>query len=114
MNQEVPHNIRDLLIVLRNTTSKGETKERLTAYVPGVDYPDELFCWYEADPNAPNIIFRRRACHVLADAKKEEIREIEELSGVFWVQLVTDFGWLKPVYCYEEKVASVSNILPSR
>ena len=109
--------------MLRNTTSKGEAFKRFVAYVLGVNYPDELFCLNEIEPQAFVNIIRRRAFYVLGDAKEEERREIEELT--FSEALQTDSeGWLKshfefgyknnwfwrPLFCYEQKVANVRHI----
>ena len=113
MDQEQPHSIQDLLSVLRKTTSKDEAYQRLRAYVLGVNYPNELFCLYEADPHAPEDVFLRRAFHVLADANDLELREIEELTREEgWLTPYFDigeiYGWFfGPLYCYEEKVMNV-------
>ena len=78
----------------------------------GVNYPDELFCMWQADPQAPENVFRKRVSHALSGTNEEEIREFEKVKE----------GWLKPhiargdqnkwlygpLFCYEEKVATVS------
>ena len=113
MAGEHPHSIKDLLSVLRETTSKTDALHILAAYVLGVDYPNELFCLYEADPHAPEEVFLWRAFHVLADANDLELREIEELTREEgWLTPHFDIsernGWFfGPLYCYEERVMNV-------
>ena len=113
MDDEQPHSLQYLLSVLRKTTSKDEAYQRLRAFVLGVNYPNELFCLYEADPHAPEDVFLRRAFHVLADANDLELREIEELTREEgWLTPYFDigeiYGWFfGPLYCYEEKVMNV-------
>ena len=113
MGEEQPHSIQDLLSVLRKTTSKDEAYKRLTAYVLGANYPNELFCLYEADPHAPEDVFLRRAFHVLADANAIELGEIEELTREEgWLTPYVDigeiYGWFfGQLYCYEERVMNV-------
>ena len=100
--------------MLRKTTSKDEAYQRLIAYVLGVSYPNELFCLLEIDPQAPWHIFSSRVFYVLADAHKEEIREIEQLfRNEEWLKPHFDWGhrnkwFLGPLYCYEKKVINVS------
>ena len=114
MDQEQPHSIQDLLNVLRKTAMKTDALHNLEAYVLGVNYPDELFCSYEADPQAPSNAFDRRLFHVFADANEDEVREIEQISRKEgWLKRLFDWGdqngWLGgPLFCYEEKVINVS------
>ena len=102
--------------MLRRATSKDEAYQRLTAYVLGVEYPDELFCVNEADDKAAWNVFRIRAFHVLADANKEERKEIAGLTrNERWLRSRIEWGdsqrwYYGPLYCYEEKVANVSHI----
>ena len=113
MDKEQPHSLQDILDVLRETTSKTDALHILAAYVLGVDYPNELFCLYEADPHAPEEVFLWRAFHVLADANDLELREIEELTREEgWLTPHFDIsernGWFfGPLYCYEERVMNV-------
>ena len=115
-HQENPQSTADILKVLRKAASKGEALNILVAYVLGVDYPDQLFCLNEADPQAVGNVFRRRAFHVLADANKEERRDIEELTrNEGWLKPRFEWGdrnrwYYGPLYCYEEKVAKVRHI----
>ena len=114
-DQEQPNSMQDLLSVLRKTARKTDALNILEAYVLGVNYPDELFCSYEADPQAPSNAFDRRLFHVFADANEDEVREIEQISGnEGWLKPFFDLGdqdgWFYgPMFCYEEKVINVSH-----
>ena len=117
MDDEQPNSIQDLLSVLRKTTRKTDALHNLEAYVLGVNYPDELFCLYESDPQAPSNVFKRRFVHVLKDANVDEVREIEQISrNEEWLKPLFDLGdqdgWFYgPLFCYEEKVINVSHKL---
>ena len=109
------HNLEDLIVVLRNSSSKDVAYWQLRAYVLGIKR-DELFRLVEAYPEASENIFWSRAFHVLANANKEQILEIEELCDIKDLRDTIDWGnnqlkWLYgPLYCYEEKVVNVSCI----
>ena len=119
MDQEQPHSVEDLLEAMRKKTRKTDALHLLEAYVIGVNYPDELFCLYESDPEAPGIIFSLRLFHVLGDANEDEVREIEQISGnEGWLKPYFDignqYGWFfGPLYCYEDEVINVSHVSSS-
>ena len=78
-------NLEDLLRLLRNTTSKVDSYERLKAYVLGVKYPNEIYCLYETESDVLNN-FDISTYNSLSEANEQEVTEIEEQTG--------NVGWL--------------------